>query len=111
MWAITFLFILACTRLYNPLCPSVGRSIGPHFTFLQVLFLWPHCSCIGASAHPKATTLQNFYFRFGEGVRQADSDRRARNERVQEEAAEQLKRRHQHYQKHDQSQDGNETTL
>ena len=33
-----FLFLVACTRLYNPLCPSVGWSVGrsvgrSHFTF------------------------------------------------------------------------------
>ena len=27
-------FLVACTRLYNPLCPSVGRLVGrSHFTF------------------------------------------------------------------------------
>ena len=27
------IFLVACTRLYTPLCPSVGRLVGPHFTF------------------------------------------------------------------------------
>ena len=50
-----------CTRLYNPLCPSVGRS---HFTFFMILFIWPHCSCPNglvtsnmAPAQPHATSV------------------------------------------------------
>ena len=43
---ILFSFLVACTRLYNPLCPSVGRSVGRlvtlyffyHFYFFK-LFL------------------------------------------------------------------------
>ena len=33
-----FFFLVACTRLYNPLCPSVGRSVGRSVTFY--FFLW-----------------------------------------------------------------------
>ena len=51
------LFLVACTRLYRPLCPSVGWYVGwlvsrlvgwlvgqlvgrSHFTFFMILFLW-----------------------------------------------------------------------
>ena len=51
------------TRLYNPLCRSVRRSVRPsHFTFLVSCGLWPYCSCPNdgvasnmAPAHPHAT--------------------------------------------------------
>ena len=35
------MFLVACTRLYNPLCPSVGRLVGrSHFTiFYDFIFL------------------------------------------------------------------------
>ena len=55
-------FLVACTRLYTLLCPSVGRlvsrlvgrsvgqsvgwSVGPNFTFLFVLFLLSHIKSI-----------------------------------------------------------------
>ena len=32
-------FLVACTRLYNPLCPSVGRSVG-RLVRHTLLFLW-----------------------------------------------------------------------
>ena len=68
------LFLVACMRLYNPLCPSVGRSVGrsvgwwsvgrSHFTFFMILFFLPHCSCPNglvtsniAHAHPHATAV------------------------------------------------------
>ena len=46
-------FLVACTRLYNPLCRSVGPSVRPsirrsvHHTLLFLGFcgFWPHCSC------------------------------------------------------------------
>ena len=50
-------FLVACTRLYNPLCPSVTLCFfGVYWRF------WGHCSCptawlvyfITASAHPHA---------------------------------------------------------
>ena len=73
--SVTLYFLVACTRLYNPLCrsvrpsvrPSVRRSVRPsvrpsHFTFLFFCGLWPHCSCPSdqvtsntAPAHPHAT--------------------------------------------------------
>ena len=43
-------FLVACTRLYNLLCPSVGRlvgrSVGHTLLFFMISFLWPHCSCL-----------------------------------------------------------------
>ena len=54
-----------CTRLYNPLCPSVGRLVRrSHFTFFMILLLWPPCSCPNglvtsnmAPAHPHVTSV------------------------------------------------------
>ena len=41
-----WIFLVACTRLYNSLCPLVDWSVGwSHFTFFMILFFWPHCSC------------------------------------------------------------------
>ena len=60
------MFLVACTRLYNPLCPLVGRSVGlSHFAFFfMILFLGPHCSCPRclvtsdmAPAHPHPTSV------------------------------------------------------
>ena len=63
-----FTFLVGATRLYNPLCWSVGPSspslsIHPsHFTFVGFCGLWSHCSCPSdqvtsniAPAHPHAT--------------------------------------------------------
>ena len=55
-------FLVACTRLYNPLCSSVGRSVTLYFLFM-FLFLWlllPKWSCdlkYMAPAHPHATLV------------------------------------------------------
>ena len=56
------LFLVACTRLYNPLCRWVGRSVSYTLHFLIILFLWPHCPSPNglvtsnmATAHPHAT--------------------------------------------------------
>ena len=62
------LFFVACTRLYNLLCLSVGRlvgwSVGHTLLFFMILFLWPHCSCPRClvtsnmvPAHPHATSV------------------------------------------------------
>ena len=59
------LFLVACTRLYTPLCPSVGRLVGrSRFTFFYDFILLPHCSCPNglvtsnmAPAHPHATSV------------------------------------------------------
>ena len=58
-------FYSYATRLYTPLCRSVGPSVGQsHFTLFFCFFcgLWPHCSCsndlvtsITAPAHLHAT--------------------------------------------------------
>ena len=32
-WSIIDQFLVACTRLYTPLCPSVGWLVGPSVTF------------------------------------------------------------------------------
>ena len=57
-------FLVACTRLYNPLCPLVGWSVGHALRFFMILFLGPHCSCPRclvssnmAPAHPHATSV------------------------------------------------------
>ena len=61
------MFLVACTRLYNPLCRSVRPSVRPsirqsNFTFLVFFRSSPHCSCPNdqvtldtAPAHPHAT--------------------------------------------------------
>ena len=73
---VLILFLVACTRLYNPLSLSirrsvgrlvgwsVGRSVGHILLFLWLLFLWPHGSCPKglvtsnmAPAHPHATSV------------------------------------------------------
>ena len=60
------IFLVACTRLNNLLCLSVGWLVGWSVTlyFFFILFLWPHCSCpndLVASnivpAHPHATLV------------------------------------------------------
>ena len=33
------IFLVACTRLYNPLCPSVGRLVHHTLLFFMILFL------------------------------------------------------------------------
>ena len=52
------LFLVACTRLYNPLCPSVGplvrRSVGPS---VMVIELESVKTRISAPAHPSATGI------------------------------------------------------
>ena len=57
-------FFVACTRLNNPLCPSVGRLVCHTLLFFMILFLGPHCSCPRclvtsnmAPAHPHATSV------------------------------------------------------
>ena len=61
-------FLVACTRLYNPLCPSVDRSVGRlvchTLLFFMILSFRPHCSCPNglvisnmAPAHPHATSV------------------------------------------------------
>ena len=57
-------FLIACTRLYNPHCPSIGRLVGHTLFFFMILFLWPHCSCPNglvtsnmAPVHPHATSV------------------------------------------------------
>ena len=74
LWKLLFLFKIhhfiglnfqsRATRLYTPLCPSVGRLVGPHFTFFMFLRslaspLLPKCSSnsITAPAHPHATEV------------------------------------------------------
>ena len=57
--------LVACTRLYNLLCPSVCPSAGqlvPISLFYRFRVLWPHCSCPNAlvtldtaPAHPQGT--------------------------------------------------------
>ena len=56
-------FLVACTRLYTPLCRSVGRSVG-HTTFFMIFILGPYCSGPNglvtsnmAPAHPHATLV------------------------------------------------------
>ena len=44
-------FLVACTRLYNPLCPSVRRLVGHILLFFMIFFLWPHCSCSSDLKH------------------------------------------------------------
>ena len=44
-------FLVACYATLHPpmsICPSVGRSVGPFFTFLAFLSFWAHCSCLNA---------------------------------------------------------------
>ena len=60
VFIICQLFLVACTRLYNPHW-SVGRSC---LTFFMILFLWPHCFCPNglltsnmAPAHLHATSV------------------------------------------------------
>ena len=61
---LCFKFLVACTRLHNPLCPSVRWSVGRlRFDFLKILFLC-HCSCPNglvtsnmAPAHLHATSV------------------------------------------------------
>ena len=59
-------FLVACTRLYTPLCPSVSRSVGwsVTFYFFMIFVLWPYCSCPNglmtsniAPAHPHTTGI------------------------------------------------------
>ena len=58
-----FEFLVACTRLYTPLCPSVGRLVcQSHFPFFMIFIFGPHCSYPNglvtsnmAPAHPHAT--------------------------------------------------------
>ena len=42
-FSLFFVFLVACTRLYNLLCPSVGRlvgrSVGHTLLFFMILFL------------------------------------------------------------------------
>ena len=61
---VPLFFLVACTRLYDPLCPSVCWSVHrPYFAFL-VLF-WSYFSCptawlvyfFTAPAHPHATCI------------------------------------------------------
>ena len=65
------LFLVACTRLYNPLCLlvgwSVGRLVNHILLFFMILFLWPHCSYPNelltlnmAPSHPLATSVAVF---------------------------------------------------
>ena len=65
-------FLVACTRLYTPLCPSVGRLVRHILLFLGFCGLWPHCSCpndlvssITAPAHPNATGIAVYPALFG----------------------------------------------
>ena len=59
-------FLVACTRLYTPLCRSVRRSVGPlvrhTLLFRRFIAFWPYRSCPNAPetsnmapAHPHAT--------------------------------------------------------
>ena len=59
-------FLVACTQLYTPLCPLVGRSVVLSFTlhFFMIFIFGPHCSCpnglvtlIMAPPHPHATLV------------------------------------------------------
>ena len=56
--------LVACTRLYNPLCRSVRRLVGHVLLFFMILFFWPHCYCVNglvtsdmAPAHLHATAV------------------------------------------------------
>ena len=63
-WDDLTMFSVACTRLYNPLCPSVGRSDTICFFGIYWRF-WGYCSCptawlvyfITAPANPHATRV------------------------------------------------------
>ena len=58
-------FLVACTRLYTPLCPSVGWLVGrSHFTFFMISIFGPYCFSPNglvisnmAPAHPHATSV------------------------------------------------------
>ena len=73
------LFLVACTRLYNPLCPSVGRlvgrSVGHTLLFFMILLLWPPCSCPNslvtskmAPAHLHATSVAMYPALFSDNL-------------------------------------------